>query len=116
MQFAINDAMKQKDLGLDLNTRRTRKKILLDEMEQVMPWGELLALITPHAPVAKTGRPPFDLAMMLRIPCLQQWFGLSDLGAEEALFETGFLPRLRRHQRHPAHPRPRQHPALSSFA
>ena len=64
--------------------------MLLDEMEQVMPWGELLALITPHAPVAKTGRPPFDLAMMLRIPCLQQWFGLSDPGAEEALFETSF--------------------------
>ena len=55
-----------------------------------MPWGELLALIAPHAPVAKTGRPPFELAMMLRIHCLQQWFGLSDLGAEEALFETGF--------------------------
>ena len=55
-----------------------------------MPWGELLALITPHAPLAKTSRPPFDLAMMLRIHCLQQWFGLSDMGAEEALFETGF--------------------------
>jgi IS5 family transposase len=82
--------MKQKDLGLDLSNRRTRKQILLDEMEHVMPWGELLALITPHAPVAKTGRPPFDLAMMLRIHCLQQWFGLSDLGAEEALFETSF--------------------------
>jgi IS5 family transposase len=82
--------MKQTDLGLDLSNRRTRKQILLDEMEQVMPWGELLGLITPHAPVAKTGRPPFDLAMMLRIHCLQQWFGLSDLGAEEALFEVGF--------------------------
>ena len=64
--------MKQTDLGLDLSIRRTRMQILLDEMEQVMPWSELLALITPHAPVAKTGRPPFDLAMMLRIHCLQQ--------------------------------------------
>ena len=82
--------MKQKDLGLDVSSRRTRKQILLDEMEQVMPWGELLALITPHPPVAKTGRPPFDVAMMLRIHCLQQWFGLSDLGAEEALCETCF--------------------------
>ena len=36
--------MKQKDLGLDLNLRRTRKQTLLDEMEQVMPWCELLAL------------------------------------------------------------------------
>ena len=26
--------------------------------------------------------------MMLRIHCLQQWFGQSDLGAEEALIET----------------------------
>ena len=83
--------MKQTDLGLNLSTRRTRKQILLDEMEQVMPWTELLVLIAPHAPVAKTGRPPFELAMMLRIHCLQQWFGLSDLGAEDALFETRFL-------------------------
>ena len=63
-------------------------------MEQVTPWGELPVLITPHAPVAKTGRPPFVLVMMLRIHCLQQWFGLSDLGAEEALFETGFYRAL----------------------
>jgi IS5 family transposase len=34
--------MKQNGLGLDLSTRRTRKRILLDEMELVMPWGELL--------------------------------------------------------------------------
>ena len=83
--------MKQKTLDLDLNTRRTRKQVLLDEMERVMPWGNLLALIAPHSPVAKTGRPPFELAMMLRIHCLQQWFGLSDLGAEEALFEASYL-------------------------
>ena len=79
--------MKQQDLGLDLSTRRTRKEVLLDEMGQVMPWAELVALIAAHAPVAKTGRPPFDQELMLRIHCLQQWFGLSDLAAEEALFE-----------------------------
>ena len=28
--------------------------------------------------------------MMLRFHCQQQWFGLSDLGAEETLFETNF--------------------------
>ena len=82
--------MKQKDLGLELSTRRTPKQIMLEDMDQVMPWPELLALITPHEPVAKTGRPPFNLAVMLRIHCLQQWFDLSDLGAEEALFETSF--------------------------
>ena len=82
--------MKQTDLGLDLSTLRTRKQILLEEMNQVMPWSDLLSLIAPHTPVAKTGRPPFDFALMLRIHCLQQWFGLSDLESEEASFETSF--------------------------
>jgi IS5 family transposase len=85
--LANNSGMKQQDLGLNLSTRRTRKEVLLDEMGQVMPWAELVALIAVHAPLTRTGRPPFDLEMMLRIHCLQQWFGLSDLAAEEALFE-----------------------------
>ena len=85
-----NNGMKQQALGLNLSTQCTRRKVLLHEMQQVMPWADLLALISAHAPVAKTVRSPFDLALMLRIHCLQQWFGLSDLGAEEALFETGF--------------------------
>lgn len=80
--------MKQQDLGLNLSTRRTRKAVFLDEMDRVVPWSELVALIAPHAPVAKTGRPPFELQIMLRIHFLQQWFGLSDLAAEEALFEV----------------------------
>lgn len=45
MQFAINDTMKQKDLGLDLNMRRTRKRILLNKIEQVMPLGKLLGSV-----------------------------------------------------------------------
>ena len=81
-------AMTQQELGLNLSTRRTRKAVFLDEMNLVVPWTELLSLIAPHAPRAKTGRPPFELATMLRIHFLQQWFGLSDLAMEEALFET----------------------------
>ena len=80
--------MKQQDLGLNLSKRRTRKAVFLDEMNLVVPWAELLALIAPHAPRAKTGRPPFELETMLRIHFIQQWFGLSDLAMEEALFET----------------------------
>lgn len=80
--------MKQQDLGLNLNTRRTRKAVFLEEMNQAVPWSALLALIEPHAPRAKTGRPPFALETMLRIHFLQQWFGLSDMAMEEALFDT----------------------------
>ena len=80
--------MKQASLALDLSQRRTRKRVLLDEMEQIVPWAQLLALIEPHAPVAPTGRPLFALSAMLRIHFMQQWFGLSDLAMEEALFDT----------------------------
>lgn len=80
--------MTQQELGLNLSTRRTRKAVFLDEMNLVVPWAELLSLIAPHAPSAKTGRPPFEQVTMLRIHFLQQWFGLSDLAMEEALFET----------------------------
>ena len=34
------------------------------------------------------GRPPFGIELMLRIHFLQQWFGLSDFGVEEALFDV----------------------------
>ncbi len=80
--------MKQQDLGLNLSTRRTRKAVFLDEMELVVPWTELVALIASHAPKKSTGRPPFAAETMLRIHFLQQWFGLSDLAMEEALFEV----------------------------
>ncbi len=80
--------MMQKTLGLDFSNRKTRKRVLLDEMERAAPWTELLALISPHAPVAKTGRPPIPIESMLRIHFLQQWFGLSDVAMEEALFDV----------------------------
>jgi transposase, IS5 family len=83
-----NIAMKQQELGLSLSKRRTCKAVFLDEMNLVVLWSELLALIAPHAPQAKTGRPPYELETMLRIHFVQQWFGLSDLAIEEALFET----------------------------
>jgi len=62
--------------------------VFLDEMELVVPWRELVGLIAAASPVATTGRPPFAHETMLRIHFLQQWFGLSDLDMEEALFET----------------------------
>ena len=73
--------------GFELVTKRTRKREFLDEMNLVIPWTELLALIAPHAPAGKTGRPPFAVAVMLRIHLLQQFFGHSDPAMEEALHD-----------------------------
>ena len=83
-----NEGMQQADLGLDLTSRKTRKGKFLDEMNRVVPWAQLLALIDPHAPRKERGRPPFGAEVMLRIHFLQQWFGLSDVAMEEALFDV----------------------------
>ena len=80
--------MTQPGLGLDLSTKRTRKREFLDEMRRVVPWSRLIALIEPHYPAGKTGRPPFPIATMLQIHFLQQWFGLSDPAMEEALYDV----------------------------
>ena len=79
--------MKQIDLGLNLTTKRTRKREFLDEMDRVVPWQALVDLITPHAPDGKRGRPPFGVQTMLRIHFMQQWFNLSDPAMEEALHD-----------------------------
>jgi hypothetical protein len=62
------------------------KRVFLDKMNLMAPWTELVALITPHSPVAgaKGGRPPFAVQTMLRIHFLQQWFGLR--ACENSLF------------------------------
>src|SRR5690349_17412581 len=80
--------MKQADLGLNLTTKRTRKREFLGQMERVVPWAALVGLVAPHAPQAKTGRPPFPIQTMLRIHFMQQWFTLSDPAMEEALHDV----------------------------
>ncbi len=80
--------MKQADLGLNLTAKRTRKREFLGEMERVVPWIELVALVAPYAPEGKKGRPPFAVQSMLRIHFMQQWFGLSDPAMEEALHDV----------------------------
>jgi IS5 family transposase len=75
------------DLEYSGKRKRTRREIFLAEMEQVVPWQELLALIEPHYPKAGRGRRPYPITSMLRIHLMQNWFGLSDPGMEEALYE-----------------------------
>ncbi|WP_254813450.1 IS5 family transposase [Xanthomonas campestris pv. campestris] len=88
MQLTFGDA---EGLG---KRKQTRREIFLAEMEQVVPWQQLLGLVAPHYPVSgRPGRQPYALARMLRIHLLQQWYALSDPAMEEALHE---IPTLRR--------------------
>ena len=91
MQLTFGDA---EGLG---KRKRTRREMFLAEMEQVVPWTALLALIEPHYPTTgRPGRQPYALATMLRIHFLQQWYALSDPAMEEALFDTPVMRRFAR--------------------
>jgi len=74
--------------GFERYTKKTRRVAFLEEMNEVVPWGELCALIEPHYPKPGGGRPPIGVERMLRIYFLQQWFNLSDPGVEEALYDS----------------------------
>lgn len=77
--------------GFELVTKRTRKRMFLDEMNLVVPWRQLVKLIEQFAPSGtgnKGGRPSFAVETMLRIHFLQQWFGLSEPAMEEALHDV----------------------------
>ena len=74
--------------------RKSKRELFLDQMNQVVPWSELLSLVEPFYPKAGNGRQPVGLAIMLRTYFLQQWFGLSDPGMEEAFYESPVLRRF----------------------
>jgi IS5 family transposase len=69
--------------------KKTRKEQFLEDMESIIPWKELVAVIEPHYPNHQgAGRRPVGIERMLRIYFLQHWFNLSDPAAEEALYDS----------------------------
>src|ERR1700756_4434493 len=87
----IGRGMKQLTLaavGFERYAKTTRRAAFLGEMERVVPWSALCALIEPFYPQPGNGRPPVGVERMLRIYFLQQWFNLSDPAVEEALYDS----------------------------
>ena len=69
--------------------RQTRREKFLGEMDKVVPWSRLEALIEPHYPKSgKVGRPPIGVPRMLRMYFLQQWYTLADEALEDALYDS----------------------------
>ena len=83
------DQLSFASLDFAAKKKRTKRDVFLAEMASVVPWGALEALIEPYYPKVgrQGGRRPFPLPAMLRIYCLQQWYNLSDPGAEESLYD-----------------------------
>ena len=79
-----------------MKKKLTRREQFLSEMDKVVPWQRLLALIAPQYPKAgpKGGRPPMPLEVMLRVYFLQNWYALSDPMAEETLYDSEAMRRF----------------------
>jgi IS5 family transposase len=72
----------------------TRRERFLAEMDAVIPWSRLLALIEPHYPKAGNGTQPKPMEQMLRIYFMQNWFNLSDPQAEDSLYDIESMRRF----------------------
>src|SRR6266436_2900895 len=66
----------------------TRRERFLAEMEELVPWARVVAVIAPHYPKGERGRPPIGIERMLRIYFLQQWYGLADEALEDAIYDS----------------------------
>jgi IS5 family transposase len=85
------------DSGFALQREARRRGVFLAEMDKVVPWSALCALIESHDPKVcedSAGRRPIGLERMLRIHFLQQWYALSDSGVEEALYDSEVMRRF----------------------
>lgn len=78
----------------DRKGKVTRRERFLGEMDAVIPWSQIQALIEPHYPKAGNGTQPMPLERMLRIYFMQQWFNLSDPGAEDSLYDSESMRRF----------------------
>jgi IS5 family transposase len=83
------------ELDFDARKKRTRRDRFLDDLERLAPWPALEAAIRPFYPASgMPGRPPIGLARMVRMYLVQQCFGLSDEGIEDALYDSHAIRRF----------------------
>lgn len=81
-------------IAYDTKRKVTRREQFLHEMDAVIPWATLVALVASHYPTAGRGRRPMPLATMLRVHFLQQWFEVSDPQAEDMLYDSEAMRRF----------------------
>jgi IS5 family transposase len=81
-------------LSYENKKKKTRREKFLEEMNQIIPWEELLQIVKKYYPVAGNGRHPMPMERMLRIYFMQQWYGLSDPAMEDALYDIESMRRF----------------------
>ena len=68
--------------------RTTRREAFPEAMESIIPWNEWTALIAPYYVRKERGRKLIPLETMLRMYLMQNRFGLSDEGIEDAIYDN----------------------------
>lgn len=74
--------------------RKSRRELFLEQMDQVVPCSELLALLGLFTPRRATAGSRWAWRSCCGLTFLQQWFGLSDPGMEEAFYKSAVLQRF----------------------
>lgn len=82
------------DIEYGNRRKKTKREEFLNKMEQVIPWEKWIEAIEPHYPKGKRGRRPQEIETMLRMYLLQNWFNLSDEGAEDAIYDSYAMKRF----------------------
>lgn len=83
--------MKQQTMSdIEYSNRKkiTRREQFLNTMDQMIPWQCWVDFISPYYPSGKRGRPPKEIETMLRMYLMQNWFNLSDVGVEDAIYDS----------------------------
>ena len=93
-QGGVMSQLSFSDVEYGAKRKKTKLEIFLSEMESVVPWDSMIKLIEPVYPKSAVGRPAYALPSMLRVYCMQQWYGLSDPAMEEALYEIASMRRF----------------------
>ncbi len=74
----------QGDLGQAWLSPKLGRNVRLERIERVFDWSSVDGLVS-EVYAAKSGRPSWPPLMLVKALLLQQWYGLSDPGLEEAL-------------------------------
>ena len=72
----------------ELKEVKTHKREFLEQIDRIMPWGELEELVRPCYYEGKRGNKPYDLELMLRIHLLQNLYTLSDEGTRNEVVDS----------------------------
>ncbi len=76
------------DIEYSNRKKITKREKFLNDMNEIIPWSAWAEYIKPFYPEGKHGRPPKNIETMLRMYLLQNWFTLSDEGAEDAVYDS----------------------------